>query len=283
MKQIERSTVIQEVRRVLKEMTKTQRHIRHTEFWQRTVRKLVSPELQFPSLQLEQKAARLCDMNDPNHALSLEFSKLLQQLLMKGYIIPRLGNQGPEMSNLVVTDRGIAWTSLPDPVPEDAESYMSALQRDIASLDDIIKQYAQEALVTYSQQAFFASSVMLGAANERMTYLIMETLLKSTTDAQYKKRIEKCLTVDRKLTQMFILIDIGITNGKSAGMPYAVHEGAERHLLSIQEAIRVQRNDAVHPQAGKVTPVTLRLSLAAFPAACKKMYDLIGWFQQNSS
>jgi len=123
---------------------------------------------------------------------------------------------------------------------------------------------------------------MLGAANERLTYLTMNAIQNSTREAQRKKRIEKSVTTDRKLGEMFKLIDAAVSDAKAGGMPYVVYEGSERHLLSIQEAIRVQRNDAVHPQLGQVTPDMLRLALAAFPAACKKMYDLMFWFQQNS-
>lgn len=43
----------------------------------------------------------------------------------------------------------------------------------------------------------------------------------------------------------------------------------------------MQRNEAVHPQAGQVTPVTVRLALSAFPTARRKVYDLIEWLQTN--
>lgn len=43
----------------------------------------------------------------------------------------------------------------------------------------------------------------------------------------------------------------------------------------------MQRNEAVHPQAGQVTAVTVRLALSAFPTACRKVYDLIDWLRAN--
>jgi hypothetical protein len=43
------------------------------------------------------------------------------------------------------------------------------------------------------------------------------------------------------------------------------------------EAIRVQRNDAVHPIAGEVNKNKLRLSLLSFPHICKKIYDILNW------
>jgi hypothetical protein len=60
-----------------------------------------------------------------------------------------------------------------------------------------------------------------------------------------------------------------------------VTEGTEQHLLSFFDSIRVQRNEAVHPNAALVTPSKVQLSLAAFPHACQKVYDLIGWLDAN--
>ena len=66
---------------------------------------------------------------------------------------------------------------------------------------------------------------------------------------------------------------------ESGHLPYDIHEGSEHHLMSLFEAIRVQRNEAVHPTVGQVTPATVRLTISAFPSACRKVYDLIDWCQ----
>jgi hypothetical protein len=122
---------------------------------------------------------------------------------------------------------------------------------------------------------------MLGAASEKAVYLLADTIRASKTvpaeQAQLREAIEK-----RSLPMMFQRIAESIEQAKKSGaMPYAVHEGADRHLLSLQEGIRVQRNDAVHPQAGRASPEAVLLAIASFPFACKKIYDLMEWFKNN--
>jgi hypothetical protein len=141
-------------------------------------------------------------------------------------------------------------------------------------------QYVEEAIMAYSRRMFFASAVMIGAASEKMIYLLMEALAGSVQDATQKRMIVKSIEA-RKLPTMYKCLQENLTRAKKH-MPWPVHEDADAHLASLQAAIRVHRNDAVHPQAGRVTPSTVRLTLSAFPCACKKAYDLLQWFNANS-
>jgi hypothetical protein len=154
----------------------------------------------------------------------------------------------------------------------------------VPNLDDVIRQYVQEALVTYGRQAFFASAVMIGAASEKAVYLLMDALHRAIGDPKKQKVFQDAIN-RRGLPTMFNLLSQYIQQAKNArgagAMPYSVHEGADTHLLSLQETIRVQRNDAVHPQVGQVNHATVHLTLAAFPYACKKIYDLTEWFTAN--
>jgi hypothetical protein len=62
---------------------------------------------------------------------------------------------------------------------------------------------------------------------------------------------------------------------------YSVFDGAETHLMSLFQAIRVQRNDAVHPMNAMVSADSVRLSFLAFPHALEKTESLKNWFQTN--
>ena len=64
-------------------------------------------------------------------------------------------------------------------------------------------------------------------------------------------------------------------------MPYEVHEGADAHLMAIYEAVRVQRNDAVHPLSAAVSEASVRLLLVGFPYALEKTEALRTWFLNN--
>jgi hypothetical protein len=209
------------------------------------------------------------------------------QLLSFGYIVSKpKPPQAPDPNWFYITEAGQQWASGSTPVPEDQQGYLEALITLVPNVDDVIRQYVQEALVTYGRQAFFASAVMIGAASEKAVYLLMDALHGAVRDPQKQKSVQDAINL-RRLPTMFNLLSQYIKQAKTlkgvGAMPYSVHEGADTHLLSLQEAIRVQRNDAVHPQVGQVNHATVLLTLAAFPYACKKIYDLIDWFTANPS
>ena len=141
----------------------------------------------------------------------------------------------------------------------------------------MIKQYLVEAVITYNRQAWFASAVMVGAACEKLVYMLLESLLTVTETTSDRRALEKSIN-ERNLPKMFEQINKELTRQREAGnLPYSIREGCEHHLLSIFETVRVQRNEAVHPTIGQVTPAMVRLTLSAFPSACRKVYDLIEW------
>jgi hypothetical protein len=224
------------------------------------------------------QAAENYYLNDPQAAA---FVEAFWYCVSIGFIIPQpSGNQAGNFNHIRITKLGREWAEGAEPSPEDQEGYLAALRSQVPLLDPVIVQYVEEAVMAYSRRMFFASAVMIGAASEKTIYLLIEALAGSVKDPTHKKTILKSIEA-RGLPTMFKCLQENLTRAKKH-MPWPIHEGADNHLLSLQDAIRVQRNDAVHPQAGKVTPSTVRLTLSAFPGACKKAYDLIQWFKANS-
>ena len=93
-------------------------------------------------------------------------------------------------------------------------------------------------------------------------------------DQKQKVKLEGLIN-SRGMKALFDFIQETIINGqKSKAIPYSVAEGASPHLMSLVEAIRVERNDAVHPQNAKVSDLSVRLSYQAFPHALEKFEEL---------
>jgi len=214
------------------------------------------------------------------HPLSFLLIECHNQLLTMGYVIQWPNTPTPPNPNwLRITERGKQWILGAAPIPDDHDGFLAALNALIPTLDPVITQYLIEAVVTYNRQAWFASAVMVGAASEKAVYMLVEALLAVTETTGDRKAIQKAIS-DRNIPNMFEQIDKLLKRHRESGrLPYAVREGSERHILSLFEAIRVQRNEAVHPTIGEVTPESVRLTLSAFPAACRKIYDLIEWCQ----
>ena len=60
-------------------------------------------------------------------------------------------------------------------------------------------------------------------------------------------------------------------------IPFGVMGGTTRHLLSLFDFIRLQRNDAIHPMNFVVSADSVRFALNAFPSAFEKVEALRQW------
>jgi hypothetical protein len=234
------------------------------------------PELMIHEERVQDALIRLAD-----RSLGVLIVEAYQYLLTFGYIVPEpQGNRIPNWDGVRITESGRLWAEGSEPVPEDQGGFLATLKANVPRLDPVVLQYAQESVAAYNRRMFFASAVMIGAASEKTMYLLAYAIKDALKDQKEQKSIEKLLD-ERKMGKLLSWISEKVAHAKKVGMPYAVHEGADKHLIALMESVRVQRNDAVHPEAGKVQPEAVRLTLSAFPGSCKKIYDLIDWFQKN--
>jgi hypothetical protein len=181
----------------------------------------------------------------------------------------------------VWTERGIEWLKGAEPVPEEAASYMRFLKTRITPLDSVMEQYIVEALTAFDRGAYFAAAVMLGAASEKALYLLADSMVAAYKDPKKGSKM-KSLMGDRKLLALFEAVRDSTRDAvKGKVLPYANSEGYDTHLMSLYEAIRVQRNDAVHPMNGTVSPDSVRLLLQSFPYALTVTENMRTWFASN--
>jgi hypothetical protein len=193
-------------------------------------------------------------------------------------------NTATRLTGFYVTERGAMWASGAEPVPEDSEVYMNHLRKRVPNLDPVMKEYVAEGLSAFVRGNYFSAAVMVGAAAEKAIYLLAASLKPALSDATKQGRLQNLTETERSLKKLFDFVVSEIKSGISRKIiPYTVHEGAEAHLGSLIEAVRVQRNDAVHPQNAKVTPDSVSLSYQAFPAAVDKIEKLRDWCDSNSA
>ena len=89
---------------------------------------------------------------------------------------------------------------------------------------------------------------------------------------------------ERKLDRLFSFIERVMIDCHSQDViPYDVMEGTTRHLISLIEYIKVQRNDAVHPMTFQVSADSVRFSLNAFRLTFKKVEALRHWCLSHPS
>lgn len=205
-------------------------------------------------------------------------------LIQNGFVIPGAPTNQPgfpDKGRFYLTTRGIAWAASVEPPPEDVEGYLKLLKKLVPNLDAVIEQYVTEGLRAFERRTYFAAAVMIGAASEKAVYLLAESMRLTFKDHKQSVKLEGLIN-SRGMKALFDFIQDTIINGqKSKAIPYSIAEGASPHLMSLVEAIRVQRNDAVHPQNAKVSDLSVRLSYQAFPHALEKFEELREWFIKN--
>jgi hypothetical protein len=122
--------------------------------------------------------------------------------------------------------------------------------------------------------------IMIGAASEKMIYLLSEAIESAANDPKIKKNYREAIE-HRKLFDLFDLVSLTFDTLIKKNLPYSVHEGSNQYLASLFDAIRTQRNNAVHPITIKLSVDQLRLLLLCFPHVCKKAYNYIDWLGHN--
>jgi hypothetical protein len=176
------------------------------------------------------------------------------------------------------TARGAEWANGAAPPPEDVAGYMRHLSSLVPSLDPVIRQYIEEGLGSFARGSFFSAAVMIGAASEKEIYLLGGSLVGALQDPQAQAKLTKQIAMGRSLYALLEMIRKYI---EVCARLRGDFDGALAHLSSLFEAIRVQRNDAVHPSTGAVDDDSVRLSYEAFPHAIEKAETLRSWFDKH--
>ncbi len=200
-------------------------------------------------------------------------------LLRQGYVAPE-GQSFPttlDGTRYWRTERGKTWANGAEPLPEDVAGYMQHLGSLVPSLDPVIRQYVEEGLGSFQRGSFFSAAVMLGAASEKEIYLLGGSLAGALKDVTAQTQLTNQLN-GRSLYRLLESVGKHVATCKK---PQDVFDGAHIHLTSLFESIRVQRNDAVHPNTAKVVEESVRLSYDAFPRAIQKAEALRKWFDGN--
>jgi len=200
-------------------------------------------------------------------------------LFNNGFIAPQLSNfpSHANVNRYFLTPRGEQWVEGAEPLPEDVDGYVRLLCQLAPNIDPVILQYVREGLSSFERRMFFAGAVMIGAAAEKAAYLLAEDFSQALKDGSRKQNLIKVIERRRLFDLLHLLRDYA----QDKGIPYSVNEGAGPHLMSLFEAIRVQRNDAVHPMNAAVSAGSVRLSFQAFPHAIQTVELLRKWLREH--
>lgn len=213
----------------------------------------------------------------PRSATAAAFSFSIRS----GFVIPFTLNfpQGEYFGlHWILTSAGKNWAAGDAVPPEDEARYLAQIRSFVPKSNPVVLEYAGEALRTFNRQAYLAAAVMLGAASEAAIYDLSDAVVIALVPGKQRNMLED-FDKKRKLHSMLALIALVLQHGSVQ----AEFKSAQLHLASLFDSIRVQRNEAVHPETGTVSLESLRTAFDAFPRAYQLADRLTDWLKGRAN
>lgn len=203
---------------------------------------------------------------------------IIEQLVTIG---ARGNSYSPRWPPIILTDLGRAWVDTTGANWRDPDEYSAFLRETAPGVERATVEYAVEAFKCLQQNLLFACAVMIGAAAEREIFRLGHAILSWEKDERTARKLREALDRGR-LPSLFQEIRASVERAaQSELLPYSTHQGSVEHLLSFQEMIRSQRNDAVHSGALSITKDKVFLSIQTFPVALGVIDRLRAWFERS--
>jgi hypothetical protein len=173
------------------------------------------------------------------------------------------------LEHFYVTSRGRALLGSHETSPHNPVRFYARIKGQIASVDDVVMIYLDDAVGAWGAGLNRAVAVMIGCACERLIFLLAESLSKANVPP-YSEKIEKELqkatkspisisTVFEKVRETLLVL------ARERRLPGAISDALDRKLTPIFEYSRALRNASGHPTAVPVSHEDAEASLLLFP------------------
>ena len=242
------------------------------------------PEIKRYDQLQQQQLRRTFDYSNPRELPSVA-NEAFFFLIRNGYIVPEVDRNTtfpmhpPRGDRYDVTSRGRQWAEgTDDPLPEDSAGYMKLLRQTVPTLDPVVEEYIKNAIIAFNGGAYFAAAVMVGAASEKTIYMLAETMVPALKATSRKAKLEQLFKSKRSLVYFLEFIRDTLQRNAKLLDP---SDNAVTQIAGMFDAIRVQRNDAVHPETGHVSDVSVRFTIVNFPAFLAKSEEVRDWLTKN--
>ena len=206
--------------------------------------------------------------------------QIIWDLILQRVLTPGVSEFSPDLPHIRVTDYGKKCLESMEMLPHDPDGYLEYLRKEMPQIDDTIMMYVTESLQTFLTGNLLASTVMLGGASEKAVLLLMEAYVNAMSDPTEKKRfvqsIERfgILGKFKKFRKRLESIRRSI--------PRPISDDLDIQLDGIFNLIRNCRNDVGHPTGRKIDRRLAFSNLQLFIPYCKRIYELVEYFNQTS-
>jgi hypothetical protein len=205
--------------------------------------------------------------------------EIIGEFIVEGILTWGINELNPGPPFLKVTKYGQDCLLAGDVLPHDPDGYLKYLRGEIPAIDETILMYVTESLQTFLKGNLLASTVMLGGASEKAVLLLIESFTDAISDSNEKQQFEREIErygILRKFEEFKKKLD-----SVKAKIPRSLSDDLDIQLDGIFNLIRNCRNDVGHPTGRKIERRLAFANLQLFIPYCKRIYDLIEYFNNN--
>ena len=180
---------------------------------------------------------------------------------------------------MTITEYGRKVFKSTEAIPHDPSKYLERVNREIRNIDSVIITYLSESINTYNINQLLSSTIALGCASEKALLLLIDTYQKTFNKIQGAERFEQKVK-NRMIKTQFEEFQKDFK--RIVGLlPKGLADNYENILLGVFEMFRNQRNSAGHPIGYTVDKEMLFSNLQVFVVYCKRIYELIAYFNTH--
>ncbi|SKC90429.1 hypothetical protein [Maledivibacter halophilus] len=205
--------------------------------------------------------------------------EIIWNLITENILTIGINSSNPNWPWLKLTEYGKKVVESEMPVPHDPSGYLARIHDQIPKLDNVIYIYLEECLRTYNINALLSSTIALGCASEKALLLLIEAYTNAISDSKRREKFKQ-KTNGRMIKRQFDEFTKAISN-LVGSMPSDISDGLNNVLIGVFEMIRNCRNDAGHPTGKVIEKEILFANIQVFIPYCKKVYELIDYWNEN--
>ncbi len=158
----------------------------------------------------------------------------------------------------------------------DVSTYEKLIKEQIPAIEETTLIYLKEAMQAFLSGCVLSSTVMLGVSVEDSFTRLLETIEKNVDYCdKFKNAIEET-TLLRKFNKFNNIIQQLLKT-----LPQNIKENMETDFIGILNMIRNFRNESGHPSGRIIAREQCYVLLQLFIPCCKKIYELIHFFQEK--
>ena len=175
-----------------------------------------------------------------------------------------------KLFELYVTDRGRALLQSGEASPHNPAGFYARIRGQIASPDNVVMTYLDEAVGAWGAGLNRAAAVMIGCACEQLILLLAGSISDGDVppySQRLKKDLEKTVKSPVSISTIFETVrDALLALKGEKKLSGDVAKALDRRLTPIFEFARALRNTGGHPTAAPVTTEEAEAALLLFPS-----------------